>query len=486
MFSGADGAEIDHVPSSSFSGNHSYHTLTIADVDDDGAAEILAQDVAPQFGQDLIVVFEGLPGNPFAPARRIRNQKLYHPTMVNEDASIPASVRPQWLIPGFNKYNFAGLVPGESPGTTDTFTYQANDGTANSSDAEVRITIARVSAPTIVSEPPLSGSPGIAYTYPAVATDSDFGDMTWTLVDAPAGMSVDSASGVVSWIPAADDLGSVRVQLIVTDTDGNTDSQPFNVAVSPPPTLVSAVLPASRSVEVGTLATAFATVINTDSVAAEDCVVRLPDAVSAEFFFQASDPATNELIGEPNQAVTINPGAAQSFVFGITPSAELSAAEVALQFQCAGAPEAASVVGLNTLLFSASSAPVPDLIALVATTTNNGVMELGDNTGFFTAATINVGSAATITVQADVGGANLPMTLSLCQTDPETSVCINPAVPSTEPVTVEIVDGGSPTFAVFATASGSIPLDPARSRVFLLFSDELGEVRGATSVAVQN
>ena len=184
--------------------------------------------------------------------------------------------------------------------------------------------------------------------------------------------------------------------------------------------------------------------------------------------------------------MTIAPGAAQSFVFGITPSAELSAAEVALQFQCASAPEAASVVGLNTLLFSASSAPVPDLIALVATTTNNGVMELGGNTGFFAAATINVGSAATITVQADVGGANLPMTLSLCQTDPETSVCINPAVPSTEPVTVEIVDGGSPTFAVFATASGSIPLDPARSRVFLLFSDELGEVRGATSVAVQN
>ena len=65
-------------------------------------------------------------------------------------------------------------------------------------------------------------------------------------------------------------------------------------------------------------------------------------------------------------------------------------------------------------------------------------------------------------------------------------VGMNTAVPSTEPVTVEIVDGGSPTFAVFATASGSIPLDPARSRVFLLFSDELGEVRGATSVAVQN
>ena len=93
---------------------------------------------------------------------------------------------------------------------------------------------------------------------------------------------------------------------------------------------------------------------------------------------------------------------------------------------------------------------------------------------------------STITVGTDTAEATLPMTLSLCQTDPATSVCINPAVPSAESVIVDIAEGDSPTFAVFASASEPIGLDPATNRVFLRFSDELGVVRGATSVAVQN
>jgi len=113
-------------------------------------------------------------------------------------------------------------------------------------------------------------------------------------------------------------------------------------------------------------------------------------------------------------------------------------------------------------------------------------MELVNNGGFFTAATVNVGSAATITVSTDTGRATLLMTLSLCQTDPVTSECINPVVPAAGPVVVDIGEGDSPIFAVFASASEAIALDPANGRVFLRFSDELGEVRGTTSVAVEN
>ena len=103
-------------------------------------------------------------------------------------------------------------------------------------------------------------------------------------------------------------------------------------------------------------------------------------------------------------------------------------------------------------------------------------MEMTNNTGFFTSATINLGS----------GAADLPLTLSLCQTDPATSVCINPTQPSTEPVIVEILEDDAPTFAEFASSSDSVALDPENSRVFLYFSDDSGEVRGTTSVAVQN
>ena len=129
---------------------------------------------------------------------------------------------------------------------------------------------------------------------------------------------------------------------------------------------------------------------------------------------------------------------------------------------------------------------MPDLIALAVTSSSNGVMEFENNSGFFSVASVNVGAAATITVSADTGDAELPITLSLCQTDPATSECINPTVPALEPVMVEVEEGSTPTFAVFANAAEPIALDPANSRVFLRFLDESGVVRGATSVAVQN
>lgn len=87
--------------------------------------------------------------------------------------------------------------------------------------------------------------------------------------------------------------------------------------------------------------------------------------------------------------MNIAAGTAQSFIFGLSPSAEQPATNVAIVFQCANAVAAPSIVGLNTLLLSASIAPVPDLIALGATDTGDGVMRMSNNIGFFTAATIS-------------------------------------------------------------------------------------------------
>ena len=43
----------------------------------------------------------------------------------------------------------------------------------------------------------------------------------------------------------------------------------------------------------------------------------------------------------------------------------------------------------------------------------------------------------------------------------------------------------TPTFGIFATASGNVPFDPANKRIFVEFSDANEVVRGATSVAVE-
>ena len=48
-----------------------------------------------------------------------------------------------------------------------------------------------------------TGTVGILYTYDANATDPDGDPLTFSLVSAPVGMTIDSVTGIVSWIPSA-------------------------------------------------------------------------------------------------------------------------------------------------------------------------------------------------------------------------------------------------------------------------------------------
>jgi len=249
-------------------------------------------------------------------------------------------------------------------------------------------------------------------------------------------------------------------------------------------TLVAAVLPASRSVQVGTTATAFATVINTGTSTAVGCGIAPATSIPATFSYQTTDPGTNALTGSPNTPVSIGPGAAQSFLVAFTPTATFGSTDAKLNFSCSNASPAASISGLNTLLLSAAATPVPDIIALGATTTNDGIANISGSqgTGVFAVATSNVGASGQITVLADSGPVVLPINLSICQTNPTTAACLAP--PSSSVVTT-VGSGTTPTFAVFMTATGGTSFDPANNRVSLRFRDATGVTRGATSVAVR-
>jgi len=246
--------------------------------------------------------------------------------------------------------------------------------------------------------------------------------------------------------------------------------------------LVAAVLPSSRSVTIRTAATAFATIINPNDVTATGCGLSLGTPIPGDFAYQTTDAATNALTGSPNTPVSIPPFASQSFVFAVTPSAAFPSTDVALRFSCANVDPAVVTPGLTTLLLSSSTSPVPDVIALAATVGNVGAVEVSipADTGSFAVASANVGSAGSITVSADTGMVSLPVSLRVCQTDAVTSVCL---APPSATVTLHLGAGGTASFGVFVTASGSIPFDPATNRVFVRFTE--GPVtRGLTSVAV--
>ncbi len=376
---------------------------------------------------------------------------------------------------------------------TDSLAFTVSDGTSASALAKVLIIVTEVVAPPPVKLVPVAESQSVStqtetpVLISLIGSDGDGDSLSFNLLELPVNGRLSGQAPNLIYTPDAGYSGHDSFTFSVSDGEDTSPTATVSITVVEAAVqLFSAVLPASRSVQVGKTATAFATLINAGSADALGCEIQLPETLAADFFYQTTDSSTNEGVGDANRPRDILAGTAQSFVFGITPTEELPATAVALEFQCANATDAESFTGLNTLLLSAAASAVPDLIALAATTTNNGVMEFENNNGFFTIASVNVGSAATILVSADTGDAVLPLTLSLCQTDPTTSQCINPTVPSAEPVMVDVAEGSTPTFAVFANTAEPIALDPANSRVFLRFRDELSVVRGATSVAVHN
>jgi hypothetical protein len=249
--------------------------------------------------------------------------------------------------------------------------------------------------------------------------------------------------------------------------------------------LLAAVLPASRSAQPGGTVTAFATIINTGATTLSGCSIAPATSVPASFLYQTTNPATNALTGTANTPVSI-PGnnQYQTFVLAFTPVAAIPPTNVALLFSCTNTGPAPINIGLNTLLLSASTTtPTPDIIALAATAKNDGIVHVTGTplVGAFAVATDNLGSKDSIAVTADTGSASLPLTITICQSNPSTGVCLQAPTPA---VTTSIASNTTPTFVVFVAASGSVPFDPANSRIFVKFTDSGGAVRGETSVAV--
>jgi hypothetical protein len=267
--------------------------------------------------------------------------------------------------------------------------------------------------------------------------------------------------------------------------DSPPGSPPDPCVPLPPTTSLSAsVLPSSRSVQVGTTATAFAAVANaTGGSLACRVGIALASAIPASFSYQVNDCATNAPALAAGIPANIPPGGFACYGILITPSAPFGPLEVEFAFAGNNAPAAPTITAVDTLLLSASATPVPDIVALAATVTNDGIVHVPGamGTGAFAVATSNLGITAAITVSANTGSAVLPVSVVLCQTNPVSGQCLAPPGPN---VATVINAGGTPTFGIFVTASGIIPLDPANSRIFVVFVDGNGIVRGRTSVAV--
>jgi streptogramin lyase len=273
--------------------------------------------------------------------------------------------------------------------------------------------------------------------------------------------------------------------VFVADTGNNAVKE----ILAGPATLFASVLPGSRSVQLGDPATIFATMINAGTTTAYACSISLtasaPPGLSMSY--QTTDPTTNALVGLPNTPATL-PGnnGSQSFLITFNGTNTFSAPAMPLDFGCASgnALNAAPIApGVDTVDLAMSSNPVADIIALAATPTHNGVIEVPTGgIAAFAVASTNVGVTAPITVSVDSGTAALPITATICQTNPSTAQCLTAPEPS---VALTYAGGADPTFSVFLQANGPIAFAPAASRIFVRFEDSGNGIHGSTSVAIE-
>jgi len=119
---------------------------------------------------------------------------------------------------------------------TDTFNYTLSDGKGGTDTAAVKVTVNPVNdAPLITSKPFEMTRVWASYTYDVNAKDPDLGDsLTYSLVAKPEGMTIDSATGLITWRPTSAQAGTYDVQIKVEDSNSipASDTQSFSITVT--------------------------------------------------------------------------------------------------------------------------------------------------------------------------------------------------------------------------------------------------------------
>src|SRR5262249_43059190 len=159
---------------------------------------------------------------------------------------------------------------------------------------------------------------------------------------------------------------------------------------------------------------------NTGTTPAVAAYIAPPAGLAANFSYQTTNPATNQPIGTPNVPVDIPPGGTQTYIISLSPTTAIPPVEVAFLYAAENSTGPTPILlGVNTLLLSSSFSAIPDIVALALTLSGDGIVHLAGPSGqnAFAVASVNVGAGANITVSADTGLANLPLTLFVCQTN---------------------------------------------------------------------
>jgi uncharacterized repeat protein (TIGR03803 family) len=114
----------------------------------------------------------------------------------------------------------------------DSFTFNVSVGCVSSLSAKVNITVTPVAdTPVLAPIGNKSVVKNTALTFTATATDADKGGtLTFTLIGAPAGASINATTGAFTWTPTV--TGNFTFKVRVTDNTGLFDEEQITVSVT--------------------------------------------------------------------------------------------------------------------------------------------------------------------------------------------------------------------------------------------------------------
>jgi len=186
-------------------------------------------------------------------------------------------------------------------------------------------------APIINSTPPTKVPLGATWTYPVAASDPDGDPLSFSLDDAPDGLTIDPDTGRLTYTPTADALGDHKVTVVVHDGRGDDTRQSFILSVTADktngaPSIVStpptALVPDGRTFDYALRA------IDPDGDPVQWSLDSAPHGVSI-------DPAFGTLIWTPDES-ELGP---QTIVVRVTDPAGASGTQtIRLVVECADSP----------------------------------------------------------------------------------------------------------------------------------------------------
>jgi gliding motility-associated-like protein len=178
----------------------------------------------------------------------VNEESLLTFTATATDADLPANTLTFSLLgapPGASINSSTGVfswTPTEAQGPGSyTFTVRISDGTLVDGE-QITVTVNEVNAaPILTGIGDKTANEGSQLTFTATATDSDSATLTYSLVGAPIGASINSSSGAFTWTPTGAQGGTHTFTVLVSD-GSLTDEEEITVTVTAKVPLVSGTI----------------------------------------------------------------------------------------------------------------------------------------------------------------------------------------------------------------------------------------------------